>query len=93
MKTKIALVRALRVSALVVLLAGVGLWVRGGARLGWTQTSIVTLQHDEITGIDYPVRRDGFVAGIEVPALATLVALGAGGLSLLIHRRFRSVKA
>lgn len=93
MKTKLSLVRALRVSALVVLLAGLAIWAHSGARLGWTQTSVFTLQRDEITGIDFPVRRNAFVAGIEVPLLATVVALGAAGLSLLAQRRIVPVKA
>jgi hypothetical protein len=93
MKTKLSLVRALRVSALVVLLAGLSIWARSGARLGWTQTSVVTQQRDEITGIDFPVRRNAFVAGIEVPLLAIVVAIGAAGLSLLAQRRIISVKA
>jgi hypothetical protein len=93
MKTKSPLVRALRVSALVVLLAGLAVWARSGARFGWTQTSVVTLHHDEITGIEFPVRRDAFVAGIEVPLLATVAAIGAAGLSLLAQRRLVSVKA
>lgn len=93
MKTKISLVRALRISALVVLFAGLAIWARSGARFGWTQTSVVTLQRDEITGIDFPVRQNAFVAGVEVPFLATAVALGAAGLSLLIQRRTSPVKA
>ena len=93
MKNKISLVRALRVFALIVLLAGLGIWARSGARVGWTQTSVVTLQRDEITGIDFPVRHNAFVAGIEVPLLATVVALGAAGLSVLARRRTIPVNA
>lgn len=93
MKTKSSLVRALRISALLILFAGVAVWAQSGARLGWTQTSVVTLQRDEITGIDFPVRRDAFVAGIEVPLLATAVALAAAGASVLAQRRAVSVKA
>ncbi|HEX2100958.1 MAG TPA: hypothetical protein VHF69_09855 [Candidatus Synoicihabitans sp.] len=66
----------LRYTAFAVLLAGLALWASSGARLGWTQTSVVSLQRDEITGIDYPVRRSAFVAGVEVP----LVALAAAGM-------------
>ncbi|MDB6169702.1 MAG: hypothetical protein JWM88_2566 [Verrucomicrobia bacterium] len=93
MKTKIFLVRTLRASALIILLAGLGLWARSGARLGWTQTSVVTVQRDEITGIDFPVRRNAFVAGIEVPLLAAAVAFAAAGLSVLAQRRSFSRKA
>jgi len=93
MKTKLSLVRALRISALVVLFVGLAVWARSGARLGWTQTSVVTLQRDEITGIDFPVRQNAFVAGVEVPLLATVVAMSAAGLSLLVQRRTSPVKA
>lgn len=64
----------LRLAALAVLAAGLLIWVLDGARLGWTQTSTVQMQTDEITGIEYPVHRDEFVAGIEVPALAAGLA-------------------
>lgn len=70
----------LRLVAFAILLAGVGTWAAAGARLGWTQTSIVTQQRDEITGIDYPVRQAAFRPGIEIPflALAAAGALAAG---------------
>jgi hypothetical protein len=68
--------RPLRASALALLLAGLGTWVATGAHRGWTQTSVVSLQKDEITGIEYPVRRDAFIAGVEVP----LAAAGLAGL-------------
>lgn len=93
MKYTPILVRALRISAVAVLLVGLGLWIRSGARLGWTQTSVVTLQHDEITGIDFPVRRDAFVAGVEVPLLAAAFAAAAATLSVFPHRRNAAAKA
>jgi hypothetical protein len=93
MKTKPALVRALRLSALLLLAGGLGVWAGSGARLGWTQTSVVTMQRDEITGIDFPVRHSAFVAGIEVPLLATAIAAMAAGLSVLAQRRALPIKA
>jgi hypothetical protein len=93
MKTKLSQVRALRVSAFVILLAGLGLWAHSGARVGWTQTSVVTLHRDEITGIDFPVRRRAFIAGVEVPVLATAAALLVAGLSVFAQRRSVPVKA
>lgn len=68
------LARRLRRSALALLLAGVAVWLFAGARVGWTQTSRVTVQRDEITGIDYPVREPAFLPGVEIP-------LGAAGLA------------
>ena len=84
---KSTFVRALRITALVVLLAGLAVWVKSGARIGWTQTSVVTLQHDEITGIEYPVRHAAFIAGIEVPLLAAAVAFAAAAASVIAQRR------
>lgn len=66
--------RLLSFLALAFALAGAGVWVATGAHVGWTQTSVVTMQRDEITGIDYPVRRAAFVAGVEVPAAGAGVA-------------------
>ena len=93
MKSKPSLARTLRLSALIVLAAGVITWVSSGARLGWTQTSVVTIQRDEITGIDFPVRRRAFIAGVEVPVLATAAALLVAGLSVFAQRRSVPIKA
>lgn len=89
MKTSSRLSRRLRAAAIVLFLAGVGGWAAAGARVGWTQTSAVTLQRDEITGIDYPVRRAAFLPGVEVPLAATALAALLTGLSL-VRRRHRS---
>jgi hypothetical protein len=81
-----SLPKLLRAAAVAVFLAGLGLWLAHGARLGWTQTSVVTMQRDEITGIDYPVRSDGFVAGVEVPAVGLAAAGALVALSFLPRR-------
>lgn len=77
----------LRLTAATILLAVLGLWVATGAHFGWTQTSRVIQQHDEITGIDYPVREPGFVAGVEVLLGGAVVAAALGGASLFTNRR------
>jgi hypothetical protein len=82
MKSKRSLTTLLRVSALVVLLGGAGVWAASGARLGWTQTSTVSMQRDEITGLDYPVRHEAFIPGIEVPLASAFVAAVLAGSSL-----------
>ena len=51
MKTN-RLSRFLRWSALAVVATGLMVWVTSGAHIGWTETSVVTMQHDLITGID-----------------------------------------
>jgi hypothetical protein len=77
MKPTTTFVRPLRHAAAIVLLAGLAVWAFTGAHTGWTQTSVVEIRRDEITGIDFPVRRDAFVAGVEVP-------LGAGGVAAFL---------
>lgn len=79
--------RVLRWGALGIALAGVALWVAAGARVGWTQTSVVTMRHDEITGIEYPVRQPTFIAGVEIPVGAAAAAVVLTGASLLVARR------
>ena len=86
MKTN-RLSRTLRWTSLAVLLLGFAVWTANGARVGWTQTSRVTLQHDEITGIEYPVRHAVFLPGIEVPLLATLTAAAFAAMSWSVRRR------
>jgi len=86
MQSPFRLARGLRVAAVVLFLAGLALWAGGGGHVGWTQTSTVTMQRDEITGIDYPVRRDAFLPGIEFPLAAAIAAAALAGLSLI---RFR----
>lgn len=71
---------------MLLVLAGVGVWAGNGARLGWTQTSVVTLQRDEVTGIDYPVRQPAFVAGVEVPLAGATAAVALAALSFAWRR-------
>ncbi|MFM8617961.1 MAG: hypothetical protein ACKOTE_06655 [Opitutaceae bacterium] len=66
----------LRTLAAALAVGGVGVWLATGAHRGWTRTSEVEMRRDEITGIDYPVRREKFTAGVEIP----LVALGGAAL-------------
>ena len=86
MKTN-RLSRIFRWTALAVIAAGFGVWVAAGARIGWTQTSIVTMQHDELTGIEYPVRAAAFRPGVEIPLLATAMAAMLGGIGWVAARR------
>lgn len=86
MKSTTRITRGLRGAAVALFLAGVAVWAAAGARVGWTQTSTVSLQRDEITGIDYPVRRAAFLPGVEVPLLGAAVALALAGASFIPRR-------
>ena len=87
------LARGFRISAAVALLGVLGLWAATGAHLGWTQTSKVVLQYDEITGIDYPVREKTFVAGVELLAAGAAAAGVLAGAGFLASRRQRAALA
>lgn len=82
---------ALRTIAAVSLLSVLGVWAATGAHLGWTQTSKVTTQHDEVTGIDFPVREKTFVAGVEVLAVGTGFAAALAATSVFVQRRANRV--
>ncbi len=77
MQTTNRLARSLRAASAVALVTTVALWAGTGAHRGWTQTSKVVVQRDEITGIDFPVREKTFVVGLE------LLGAGAGFAALL----------
>jgi len=67
----------LRAAAVALAAGGLGVWVG---------TSEVELRRDEITGIDYPVRRDKFTAGIEIPLASLGGAALLAGLATLTRR-------
>jgi hypothetical protein len=77
----------LRVAAVLLLVGVATTWVATGAHRGWTKTEITTMAHDEITGIDYPVQRDGFVAGLDFVAAGAGLAALLAGVSFAVGRR------
>ena len=80
------LARILLASAALLFTAGLATWVSTGRHVGWTQTSTVTMQRDEITGIDYPVRTPGFVAGVEIPVATATAAVVFASLAWFVQR-------
>lgn len=75
--------------SIVLALATIALWLGSGAHPGWTQTSVVELRLDEITGIEYPVRHDTFIAGVEVLGSGLGLALLSAALGFIIAGRIR----
>lgn len=92
MKTNLRISRAAAAVSVIALLSTLGVWGATGANLGWTKTSVVMMHHDDVTGIDYPVHRPAFVAGVEVLAVGLAAATAFAGASLAIRRR-RPVRA
>ena len=87
MKNTSRLSLALRLASAAALVSVLALWTATGAHRGWTQTSKVVVRHDEITGIDFPVREKTFVAGVEVLLAGAGFAAALAGTSLLTGRR------
>ncbi len=85
------LILSLRSVSAAAFIAVLALWLATGAHRGWTQTSKVVVQHDEITGIDYPVREKTFVAGVEILAAGVGLAATLAGASIVADRRRRAV--
>jgi hypothetical protein len=81
------LAAALRLLALVLLLTACITWLATGAHPGWTKTQITEMQLDEITGIEGPVYRPGFVMGVELLAIGIAAAGTLFAISFLIGRK------
>ena len=82
--------RVIRLFTILAILAGALTltgWVVGGAHRGWTQTRIVEMHFDEITEIEYPVERSGFVPGIEILGLGLFTGAILGATGWVISRR------
>jgi hypothetical protein len=81
--------RILILLALVVAVGGLGVWFATGAHRGWSQTSVPTMQFDEITGIETPVYEDRFVAGVDFLGI-TLLGAGALAAASLFFRKTKN---
>ena len=81
----------MRVSFLVVAamaaLAGVLAWVAGGARLGWTKTSVAVEKIDEVTGIAYPEYEKKLVPGVEFAVGGLVAGAVLASAGFLLGRR------
>lgn len=69
----------------LLLISSLGVWLATGRHLGWTKTEVTRIERDEITGLDYPIREDKLVAGIDMLGLG----LGLAGSFALASRALR----
>ena len=81
--------KALLSAALVIALGGSATWLTTGAHRGWSQTSVPTMQVDEVTGIATPVYEDRFVAGMDFLGAALLIA-GVLAISSFLIRKSKN---
>jgi hypothetical protein len=80
-------VRAAAAAAALVLGATLVAWTMTGAHRGWTRTEVTEMKRDEVTGLDYPETRRGFVAGLDFLAAGSGLAVALGGTAWLVRRR------
>ncbi|MBK8478085.1 MAG: hypothetical protein IPL39_17810 [Opitutaceae bacterium] len=78
---------ALRIIALVLVLASLLWWSAAGARIGWWQTHVGVERTDEITGLSVVEWQERFVPGVETPALGLLLGGALLGFSPLFRRK------
>ena len=86
-RSKIA--RALLIVALLLALGGSATWLTTGAHRGWSQTSVPTMQVDDVTGIATPVYENRFVAGVDFLG-ATLLGAGVLAISSFLIRKSKT---
>jgi hypothetical protein len=78
--------RAFRITALVVGLGALGVWVAAGANPGWTKTSVPVRTVDDVTGLEAVSYRNRFVPGLDLLGAALLGAAGLAGAPFLFRR-------
>ncbi len=81
--------KALRILAVVTLLAALGLWAAKGANRGWTINNIEHDTLDPVTGLSGVTWEKGFIPGWDFLAVAASMAGVMAGASFL----FQSKKA
>jgi len=79
--------KGLRITAAILALVTLAIWLTTGAHIGWTKTRVTTMKIDPITELEYPETRNQFVAGVEVLAGGALLSLALFGSSLMIKRK------
>ena len=78
--------KALRLLALVVVLAAAGTWLATGASRGWTKTSVPKKSLDEVTGLEGITYEKRFVPGLDLLGAALLGAGVLAGASFFFRK-------
>lgn len=78
---------ALRIAAVVLLLAALALWGARGANRGWTKTTVPVQRTDEVTGITVDDYQKRFVPGVDFLGAALLGSGLLAGASFLFRNR------
>lgn len=76
-----------RLLALFVLSTCLSWWWFSGADVGWTKTYVTIPATDEITGIQYEVKQEKFVPGVDFVAAGIGLSFGIFAASFLFSPR------
>ena len=84
--------RTLQVLAALVATGVLATWLGTGAHRGWTKTSLQSMTLDEVTGIESPTYRKGFVAGVDFLGAGVLAAGALAVVSLFFRKQNKDHK-
>jgi hypothetical protein len=76
-----------RLLALFLLSTCLSWWWFSGADVGWTKTYVTIPATDEITGIQYEVKQEKFVPGVDFVAAGIGLSFGIFAASFLLSSR------
>ena len=76
-----------RLLALFILSTCLSWWWFSGADMGWTKTYVTIPATDDVTGIQYEVKKEKFVPGVDFLALGTCLSFVIFATSLLFSTK------
>ena len=79
--------RALRLTAVLITLGSLTLWVALGQNPGWTKTRVAVMRHDPVTSLEFPVYQKQFLPGLDFLALSLSAAAALGIVSVFLPSR------
>lgn len=78
--------RLLRILALLVVVAGIALWLWGGQNKGWTKTTRPVEEIDPVTELTKIKYQKEFQPGVDFLGMMALVGAGLFGSSFLFRK-------
>lgn len=84
---KFSLRKIVRLLALFIFSTCLSWWWFSGADMGWTKTYVTTPATDEVTGIQYEVRKEKFVPGVDFLVTGIGLSFGIFATSFVFGRK------
>ena len=78
--------KILRISAALVIVLALGMWLATGANPGWTKTSVPVKTLDPVTGIEGISYESKFLPGVDFLGAAFAASALLAGASLFIRK-------